>query len=104
MKEIADRIRQVRLQRGMTQQDLADAVGLKDRSSIAKIETDTYEPGLDALKKIAKALNCDPDYLVFGDDSKEKMKEEINFLFDRLAPEQQDAVLQFLRSLTAGRK
>lgn len=47
MKEIAERIKKIRLERGMTQQDLADALGLKSRSSINKIEMDAYEIGLD---------------------------------------------------------
>lgn len=100
MKEIADRIRMMREQRGMTQQDLADAIGLKSRSSINKIEKNTYEIGLDKIKKIAKALNCDPDYLVFGNE--EDKKAEINRLFDRLNETQQDALLDYLRSMLGG--
>jgi transcriptional regulator with XRE-family HTH domain len=101
MKEIADRIRETRLQRGMTQQDLADAIGLKNRSSINKIEKDTYELGLDNIKRIAKALNVDPDYLVFGD--RDEKKEEIDYLMSKLTENQKDAVLAFLRSITEGR-
>lgn len=67
MKEIADRIKEARLAKGMTQEDLAKALGLKSRSSINKMEKDAYEIGLDRLKEIAKALDVDADYLVFGD-------------------------------------
>lgn len=101
MKEIAERIKKIRLERGMTQQDLADALGLKSRSSINKIEMDSYEIGLDKVKKIAKALDVDPDYLVFGD--RETKREEIDQLFNQLTEAQQDAVLAFLRSLTSER-
>lgn len=97
MKEIAERIKKIRLERGMTQQDLADALGLKSRSSINKIEMDTYEISLEKAKKIAKALNVDPDYLIFGDE--EDKREEINRLFEKLDPRKQDAVLAFLQSL-----
>lgn len=102
MIEIANRIREVRLSRGMSQQDLADACGLKSRSSINKIEKDTYEPGLETIKKIARALNVDPDYLVFGD--RDNKQEEIERLFNQLTETQQDAVLAFLRSLTSERE
>ena len=100
MKDVADRIKQMREQRGMTQQDLADAMGLKSRSSISKIEKDTYNIGLDMIKRIAKVLNCDPDYLAFGNE--EDKKEEINRLFDRLDESQQDALLDYLRSMLGG--
>lgn len=101
MKEIADRIREVRLQRGMTQQELATAMGFKSRSSINKIEKDTYEISLPTLTKIAKVLNVDPDYLVFGDA--EDKKAEIEELFNKLSPDQQESVLAFLRSMLGER-
>ena len=101
MKEIADRIRQVRIDRGLTQDELAKACGYKSRSSIYKIEADAYDPGLETIKKIARALNVDPDYLVFGDT--ESTMEEIQRLFSSLDEKQQEAVLTFLRSMTASK-
>lgn len=99
MKEIADRIRKVRLERGMTQQELADAIGLKSRSSINKIEMNTYEPGLEQIKRIARALNCDPDYLVFGQEN--DVDEEIKRLMSRLSAEKKEEALQHLRQLAS---
>ncbi len=99
MKEIADRIRKVRLERGMTQQELADAIGLKSRSSINKIEMNTYEPGLEQIKRIARALNCDPDYLVFGQE--DDVDEEIKRLMSRLSAEKKEEALQHLRQLAS---
>lgn len=97
MKEIAERIRNTRIARGLTQQELADLLGYKSRSAVTKIEKDTYEVGLEGLKKIAKALNVDPDYLIFG--GREEKKAEITRLFNALDEHQQDAVLAFLRSM-----
>ena len=97
MKEVAERIRKIREERGMTQQDLADALGLKSRSSINKIEQNTYEISLEKIKKIARALNVDPDYLAFGDE--DDKKEQINTLFERLDSRKQSAVLAFLQTL-----
>lgn len=99
MKEIADRIRKVRLERGMTQQELADALGLKSRSSINKIEMDTYDPGLKQIRRIARALNCDPDYLVFGQEN--DVDEEIKRLMSRLSAEKKEEALQHLRQLAS---
>lgn len=99
MKEIAERIKKMRLERGMTQQELADAIGLKSRSSINKIEKDTYELGLEQIKRIAKALHCDPDYLAFGEE--DEMTEEIKRLLENLDGAKKEALLQFLRTLTS---
>ena len=96
-----DRIREVREARGMTQQELALACGYTSRSTINKIEKGAYETRLSTLQKIAKALNCDPDYLVFG--GRDEMIEEIKELFDQLDEPQQEATLAFLRSLVRGR-
>lgn len=101
MKEIAERIKEARLAKGMTQDELAKALGLKSRSSVNKMEKDTYEIGLDRIKEIARVLEVDPDYLVFG--SEEDKEEEIKRLFKKLNEAQQDAALAFLRSLTEGR-
>ncbi len=102
MKEIADRIKEARLAKGMTQEELAKALGLKSRSSINKMEKDAYEVGLDRLKEIARVLEVDPDYLVFGNT--EDKKEEINVLFGKLTEAQQDAAIAFLRSMIANRE
>lgn len=102
MKEIADRIKEARLAKGMTQDELAKALGLKSRSSINKMEKDAYEVGLDRLKEIARVLEVDPDYLVFGNT--EDKKEEINVLFRKLTEAQQDAAIAFLRSMIENAK
>lgn len=98
---VGDRIKQVREQKNMTQEDLAFACGYKSRSTINKIEKGICETKLSTLKKIAKALGIDPDYLVFGDV--EDKKDEVERLFSQLSGVQQDTVLDLLRELTKGR-
>ena len=53
---IGQRIAQVRNEHGMTQQQLADAVGVS-REHIGRIEAGKYSVGLDILVKVAKALD-----------------------------------------------
>lgn len=98
MKEIAERIKKIRIERGMTQQDLAEAIGLKSRSSINKIEQDTYEPSLEKIKKIARALNVDPDYLVFGED--DDLDQEFIRRFSTLSAKKKRLVLAALDSIS----
>ena len=103
MKEttINERIRNTRIERGMTQEELAFASGFTSRSTINKIELGQRSVSLDAAKKIAGALKVDADWLIFGDE--EGMKEEISRLFDLLPPDKQEAVLQFLRTMLGDR-
>lgn len=47
-----------RLEKGLTQHELARKVGTK-QSAIARLESGRYNPTVDALRKIARALNAD---------------------------------------------
>lgn len=55
---IGANIRKIRLQRGMTQQELADAV-LVSRPYINRVENGRIRPSSDLLPFLARALNCD---------------------------------------------
>lgn len=52
----------LRKQRGMTQQQLADAVGVS-REHIARIEAGKYSVGLDILVKVAKAMDMKLEFV-----------------------------------------
>lgn len=52
---IGKRIKSLRLRRGMTQQDLADAAGIT-KANVSNIEAGKYSVGLDILNKIANAM------------------------------------------------
>ena len=59
---IGQRIAQVRNEHGMTQQQLADAVGVS-REHIGRIEAGKYSVGLDILVKVAKALDMKLEFV-----------------------------------------
>ena len=101
MSSFGERVRKTRIQRGMTQQELAEAIGLTSRTTINKIELARRNTKISTAIKLAKALNVDPDYLVFGDE--EETKAEIEELFNRLSEDQQESVLAFLRSMLGER-
>ena len=63
MKTTGDRIRELRIEKGITQDELAKMCGFKSRSSINKLETQR-EITLKHVKLIASALNCTPEYLL----------------------------------------
>ena len=70
MMNIYKRVKELREERGLTQDELAELVGYKNRSSIARIERgDSYIPQ-PMIKKIADALGVFPGDLM-GWDNKE---------------------------------
>jgi transcriptional regulator with XRE-family HTH domain len=64
-----DRLRELRTRAGMTQQELATAVGLAV-SAITKMEAGKIaNPRLDTLKALARVLECDLNDLGKNDDA-----------------------------------
>ena len=49
-------LKRLRERRGLTQQQLAERVGVH-RVTVAKLETGALRPGVDVLEGLAKALN-----------------------------------------------
>jgi len=50
------KLRQLRIKKGLTQQQLAERLGYKTNSYISDVESGHFIPSRDKLKKIAKAL------------------------------------------------
>lgn len=64
---VGQKVRMLREEKNLSQDDLAKAVGYKTRSSIAKIESGDSDPSQKMLLKIANALEVSPADLI--DDS-----------------------------------
>ena len=62
-----ENIKKRRIQLNMSQQDLADALGYKTRSSIAKLEKNNSNLSQDKLLILARVLNTTVDYLLTGE-------------------------------------
>ena len=54
---VGERIKQIRDEKGMSQEDLAKKLGLKDKSSVCKIERAGDKISTISIKKYAKALD-----------------------------------------------
>lgn len=94
MLELYKNIKNRRCEIGMSQDELAKAVGYTDRSSIAKIEAGKIDLPQSKIAAIANALKCSPAYLMGWVDSPEippkrrkvegappsKVQEDIDFL------------------------
>ena len=75
--ELANRIKALRNQKGMSQEFLADEAGLSLRT-IQRIENSESSPTGDTLKRLSKALNTSPDELI--DWTIKEDKRYLNFL------------------------
>lgn len=62
MNNIAQRIREIRIEKGLTQAELAE--GIITRSYLSQIERGIFEPSYDVLEKLAKKLECDVEKIL----------------------------------------
>jgi transcriptional regulator with XRE-family HTH domain len=72
---IGERIKNRRIELGMSQEELAKKIGYSSRSSINKIELDVQQLRQSKIMDIAKALNTTTAYIM-GWDEPEPAKEE----------------------------
>lgn len=63
-----ERIRQLRIDAGMSQDDLAKAMGYSDRSMITKIESGKVDISQKKILAFARILNTTPGYLMGWSD------------------------------------
>lgn len=70
MADFKDRLRELRTEKGLTQQELGDAIGLHGMS-ISGYERGVKKPSFEALDGLADVLNVSIDYLLgHSDDNK----------------------------------
>lgn len=64
--EIGKRIREMRLKRNMTQEELAEKAGICNPQQMSNIERGLAGISLARFMDICRVLNADADYLLFG--------------------------------------
>lgn len=67
--DFAQRLAAFRKERGLTQQALADLVGVH-LTQINRYETGDSQPTLDVIRRVAISLNVSADELIFGKDER----------------------------------
>lgn len=66
---LSERLGQLRKERGLTQQGLADLAGVH-LTQIQRYEAGSAQPTLDVMKKLAVALTASADWLLFEEDER----------------------------------
>lgn len=82
---LADRIKQLRTEAGLSQAELAEKAGAGDARQISRYENGRITPSLDAIIHIAQALDVSIDYLVIDDMPRRPLHVADHGLGDRLA-------------------
>lgn len=110
---IGDRIKNRRLELGLTQEEVAKKAGYKSRSSINKIELSRDLP-LTKVKEVARILDCTPSYLLGWEDKEQLIEtaktdvmlsnmddrlKEYALKLAKLPKEKQDLVLKMIDEL-----
>lgn len=102
---IGGKIRQRRLQLGMTQEELAEKLGYKHKSAVNKIELGKNDVNQTKLAKIAEALECSPADFIDVEivtPNKDTPKRLLAYMdkISKLSPNQQENVFQYIDFLT----
>lgn len=77
--KINERIRFLRTQLGMTQEELAKKMGYRGKSAISKIESGENDIGQSMIQKYADALGVTPAFLLFGNDGVDDTDDVVEF-------------------------
>lgn len=96
----ADRLTALRKQQGLTQQALADRVGIHV-TLLRRYEAGKTQPGLDTLRRTALALNVSADLLLFDADERGP-QDDLRLQFealDRLTDDEKTTVRTVLDAL-----
>jgi transcriptional regulator with XRE-family HTH domain len=96
----AERLTAARKQQGLTQQQLADRVGVHV-TQLRRYEAGTNQPTLDVLRALAVALSVSTDSLVF-DDHERGPGDDLRLTFEatqRLDPDERTTVRQLIEAI-----
>lgn len=77
-KELGNRLKQARKEKGLSQEDLANLIGLKV-GTVSKYEQGDRTPGIGKLQLIANTLGCDTSRFVASGDEYVRMTQTTDY-------------------------
>nr|DAP55081.1 MAG TPA: helix-turn-helix domain protein [Caudoviricetes sp.] len=111
-KNIGNRIKQLRIEANLTQEELANKLkSVKGKSSIANYENGSNLPSDEVKFQLCNIFNCSLDYLMCKTDirnSEEQIKQEFEFAYHKemegLSDEEIADALRFYKQIKYGNK
>ena len=109
---IGEKIKQRRLEIGMSQRELARKMGYSDNSTLNRIEKGTVDVSQAKVVQFAKALNVSIAYLMDWEEDEKSTDEQmltdaekkLLSLFRQVPEEMQDVVLEMVQVFLKNRK
>ena len=101
MPKFSERLRQLRNERGISQQTLANSLGDISKSSINMYERGEREPGLETLEAIADFFNVDMDFLLGKSNIPNKARSGV-FSHDNIIPMPEMRKIPLIGSIACG--
>ncbi len=92
--KLYENIRELRLQNGWSQEELAKRAGYTDRSTIAKIESGDVDLRYSKILVFSKVFGVDPVVLMGLDD---EIRAEVKSQISELSPEELRSALDYIR-------
>lgn len=96
---IKNNLKKIRTERGLTQKELSEIANI-ELAQVSRIETGASEPKLESIKKLAIALECSADELIFSVEEK-RASDQVKALvmkLERLTPIAKFAALRMIDS------
>ena len=84
VKKSGERIRQLRKDQGMTQEQLAARVNINDRY-LRKIETGEKGPSIDILVNLSALFGVSLDYIIIGKQPQDTLKQQLRISIPNLS-------------------
>ena len=95
-----DRIKDLRKQNKMTQEQLAEALFLENKATISSYENNRRMPGADILVDMARVLGTTVGYLLNGEKEENEVINQAVAIMEGLSPELQQLALEQIKLLT----
>lgn len=92
---IGERIKQRRIELGLSQEELAKRLGNKSRASVCTVEKDKEDMTTDRVRKYAKALECSPAYLMGWEEKPTTIKKISDIT---LSPEEEEIIYAYRKA------
>lgn len=96
---IGNKIYQLRRSINMTQQELAEKVGISV-TFLSEIENGRKSMSVDTLIKLSKSLQVSLDTIVFGKDAEDDMQKDVVSMMSTLPLEYNESILVIAREFT----
>lgn len=100
---IGNKLRQRRIELGLTQEELAYMVGYTSKSTINKIEKNKHDVNHSTIEKLAEALKCSPAFFIEDVNHEPRPSDAVMEYAEKLSklpPDMQDNVMQYIDFLS----